>query len=150
MSYSGSDDSLAVGRAVYLKSVSGEFRKFTVSSLKAHKNIFFLAVEELRSIEEAETYRGEEIFVNKETLKRENDTYFWHELLGLQVYADTGECLGEITRIIPTKANDIYLINQGEKEILIPAVAEVVKEIDLVNSRMTISPLEGLLDLDEI
>ncbi len=150
MSYSGSDEALAGGRTVYFKAVSGEMGKFTVSSAKVHKNHFLLEVAELQSIKKAEAYRGAEILAHKASFKREKDTYFWHELLGLTVYLETGDCLGRIIRIIPTKANDIYVVKQGETEVLIPAVIEVVKTVDLKNGKMTVSPVEGLLDLNEI
>ena len=80
----------------------------------------------------------------------EEGEYFWGELLDLDVYSDAGEYLGKLSRIIPTGSHDIYLVSKGNKEILIPAVYEVVKEIDLEGCKMIISAMEGLLDLDEI
>ena len=107
-------------------------------------------VEEVSSADEAEAYRGAEILVQKETVTREDDAFFWYELLGLNVYLDTGECLGSISQILTTGSNDIYVVKEGEKEVYIPAVHEVVREIDLENGKMIISPMEGLLDLNEV
>jgi len=148
--YAGSEASFLEAETVLFKTVSGEICKFTVTSITPHKNIFLMDVEEITSGDEAEAYRGSEILVQKETLTREDDAFFWYELLGLNVYLNTGECLGSISQILTTGSNDIYVVKKGETEIYIPAVHEVVTEIDLENGKMTISPMEGLLDLNEI
>lgn len=148
--YAGSEASFLEAETVLFKTVSGEICKFTVTSITPHKNIFLMDVEEITSGDEAEAYRGAEILVQKETLTREDDAFFWYELLGLNVYLNTGECLGSISQILTTGSNDIYVVKKGETEIYVPAVHEVVTEIDLENGKMTISPMEGLLDLNEI
>ena len=149
-SYAGSEASFLDEGTVFLKTVSGEIRKFSVASVKPHKNIFLMDVEDLNSIDAAEKYRGADILIKNEDLTQEEDAYFWYEILGLKVYLDTGECVGSISRIIPTGANDIYVVKKGEKEVYIPAVYEVIKKIDLENGNMTISPMEGMLDLNEV
>lgn len=149
-SYSGSEVAYLDAGTVFFKSVSGEIRKFSVISVKAHKNIFLMDVQELSSADEAEEYREADILIEKETLTRKDDVYFWYELLGLEVYLDTGECLGRISRILPTRGNDIYVVKKGKKEVYIPALCEVVTKIDLENGKMTVSPMEGLLDLNEV
>jgi len=58
--------------------------------------------------------------------------------------------LGAISQIISTGANDIYLVKEGKKELLIPAIYEVIKEVDIEKRRMTVSSMEGLLDLNEV
>lgn len=148
--YSGSEASLLDVGTVFIRAENGEIREYAVSSVKAHKNIFLMDVKALNSVNEAENYRDAEIFVKKESLTREEDAYFWYELLDLDVFLDTGEHVGSISRIIPTPSNDIYLVKQGKKEVYIPAVYDVVKEIDLKTRRMTISPMEGMLDLNEV
>jgi 16S rRNA processing protein RimM len=148
--YAESEASFLDAGIVILKTASGESHNFSVSSVNPHKNIFLMDVEEIDSVDKAEAYRGADIFIKKEALSREEDDYFWYELLGLKVYLDTGECVGRISRIIPTGGTDIYVIKKGEKEAYIPAVHEVIKEIDLENGKMTISPMEGMLDLNEV
>lgn len=109
-----------------------------------------MELEGLTSIDQAEVYRGAEILIRKEALEREDDEYFWFELLGIRVYLDRGEYLGTISQIIPTGSNDIYVVKKGAKEILVPATYEIVEQIDLENGRMIISEIEGLLDLNEV
>ena len=146
-SYAGSPDSFPEKGIVFLKSISGRLEEHTVLSAKPHKNFFLMQLKGLSGRDVAETYRGAEIFIKKEALSREQDEYFFYELEGLSVYLDTGEYVGRISQIISAKSNDTYVVSHGDKEILVPAIYEVVKEIDLDSGKMIISPMEGLLDL---
>lgn len=149
-SYSGSEDSFLDARTVFLESVSGEITEYAVISVRPHKNAFLMRLEGLRSRDEGEKYKGAGILISKEAITSGEDEYFWHELLGLKVYLDTGKYLGVVSQIIPTKANDIYVIKEGDKETCVPAVYEVVKEIDIENEKMIISAMGGLLNLNEV
>ena len=71
--------------------------------------------------------------------------YYWFEIEGLEVYQDTGSYLGKVEEIFPTGSNDVYIVKDGEKEILLPATKEVIKEIDQANHKMIIHLLEGLI-----
>ncbi|MBI5379769.1 MAG: 16S rRNA processing protein RimM, partial [Nitrospirae bacterium] len=71
---------------------------------------------------------------------------FYHfELLGLKVYTVEGAYLGEVTEIFPTGSNDVYVVRDGPRETLIPAIRNVIRVIDLRGKRMVIHPLPGLL-----
>jgi 16S rRNA processing protein RimM len=104
----------------------------------------------LDSRDQAEAYRGAEILIPKTAVNRDEDEYFWHELIGLRVYVETGRYLGTVQDILPTAANDIYVVREGREEFLIPAIHDVVKAIDLESGKMIISEVEGLLDLNEV
>ena len=102
----------------------------------------------LNSIDQAEIFRGAGILIRKDSLvKRDEDEFFWHELLGLDVYLITGQYLGVLKEIFPTGSNDVYVVENQGKEFLIPAIHQVVKEINIPQKRMVISPIRGLLDL---
>ena len=148
--YAGSAASFLDAGTVMLRSVSGEIHEYSVTYIRPHKNIFLMKLNELRSIDAAEECRDADIFVSKEVIARSDDEYFWYELLGLNVYLDTGQYLGTLSEIIPTKAHDIYVVKEGNKEVCIPAIYEVVREIDVSNKKMVISALEGLLELNEV
>lgn len=149
-SYARSEASFLEAGEVLLKSVSGNIRAYGVLSARSHKNIVLLKLEGVNSLEEAEGLREAEILVTADAIQRAEGEYFWHELIGLGVFLDTGEYVGDITRIMPAGGNEIYVAGRGRKEILIPATYEVVKEIDLEKGTMTISAMEGLLDLNEV
>ncbi len=97
----------------------------------------------------AETLRGHLIQVPmEEAIPLEEGEYFEHQILGLDVWTASGEYLGKVMEIIYTGANDVYVIhdtNASRREILIPAIADVVLEVDLEAGRLVVELPEGLL-----
>ena len=74
--------------------------------------------------------------------------YYWFQVLGLPViHADNGAVIGHLAEIWPTGAHDVYVVRQGNREVLLPAVEEVIQEIDLQAGCLKVRPPEGLLDL---
>ena len=150
-SYLESEKSFLRSGTIFLKPRSGGTRAFTVSSIRPHKNTFLLTLKGLDTLTEAEEYKGATLFIKRDTLVREDkNEYYWVELIGLKVYLETGEYMGTIHRIVQTGANDVYVVRDGEKEVLIPAIHDVVKEVDLDDGTMIIAEMEGLLDLNEV
>jgi len=73
--------------------------------------------------------------------------YYWFQLLGLPVYdAGDGALLGRLQEILPTPGHDVYVVVQGQRELLLPAVAEVVLEINLKEGFLKVAPPPGLLE----
>jgi 16S rRNA processing protein RimM len=75
--------------------------------------------------------------------------YYHHQIIGLQVRTTRGEIIGTITDILAGKSNDNYIIQSQNGEILIPAIEDVIKSVDLNNGCIIIEAIEGLLDLNE-
>lgn len=149
-SYAESGDSFLASRTIFLQNRSGEWREDEVLSVRPHKGAFLMKLKGLSTIEEAEKVRGASIYVEKSGLEqKEQDEFFWHEIIGMGVYLKTGAYIGEIENILSTGSNDIYVVRKGESEVLLPAVHGVVEEIDLPGGKMIISDVEGLLDLNE-
>jgi 16S rRNA processing protein RimM len=124
---------------------------YAVLAIKPQGKVLLMQLKGLTAVEDAEAYRGAAVYISKESLRREGgDEYFWYEILGLRVFLDTGEYLGCVSEIIPTGGNDIYIVRKGKAEIHIPAVHDVVKEIDTEGRRLVISPMEGLLEVNEV
>jgi len=149
--YAGEQASFKDVGSLFLKSVAtGEIHEHTVISIRSHKDYFLMKLDGLNTRYDAEEHKGSEILVEKDALEREEDEFFWFELLDLDVYLDTGGYLGKISQIIPAKGNDIYIVKGEDREILIPATYEIIREIDLERKEMTIRDTEGLLDLNEV
>ena len=73
--------------------------------------------------------------------------YYVHDLVGLEVVTTSGERLGELVEVLRTGANDVYIVRRpGLRDVLLPAIADVVVEVDLLVRRMRIDPLPGLID----
>ena len=75
--------------------------------------------------------------------------YYHHQIIGLQVRTTRGELIGTVTDILTGKSNDNYIVQSQNGEILIPAIEDVIKSIDLHNGCIIIEAIEGLLDLNE-
>ena len=149
-SFSQSAASLLNAEKVFFRLASGENHHLRVVSARPHKNVFLVKLEGLTDINRAETFRGAQVYVNREDVVREEGEYFWFELLGLDVYLNDGAYLGVVSQIIPAGNNEIYVVKKGDREILLPATRQVVNHIDLENGKMIVSALEGLLDLNEV
>ena len=74
----------------------------------------------------------------------EEGEYFHYQIIGLKVISVTGEDLGEITDILETGSNDVYVVVGPTGEILVPALRDVIKEIDVLSGLMTVDLPEGL------
>ena len=73
--------------------------------------------------------------------------YYYYQAVGLDVYDTRGIWIGKVTRIWFKQGGDLYVVSQGSKEFLIPAIKEVVEKIDFVEKKIIVSPPDGLLDI---
>ena len=98
--------------------------------------------------EQAETLRNQILYLNREDVELEEGTYFIQDLIGLDVIdADNGTAYGTLKDVLQTGANDVYVVQaEGGKELLIPAIPDVIVETNIEEHCMKIRPLEGLLD----
>jgi 16S rRNA processing protein RimM len=148
-SYARSEASFLSAGKVLLRTRSGGLRETAVHSVQPHKGGFLMKLAGIDTVEEAETCRGAAVLVRKDAFAHEEGEYFWHEIIGLGVYLNTGAYVGEVIHILPTRGTDLYVVRRGQSEVLIPAVQEVIQEIDLTNRRIIVSDAAGLLELNE-
>ena len=120
----------------------------TVKSHRKHKNFDLLTFENHPRIEDVEIYKGSELKVSKEHIQElEGEDYYYHQIIGLSVVTDEGEELGEIKEILSPGANDVWVVKgKAKKDILLPYIDDVVKEVNLEEGRVVVSIMEGLLD----
>lgn len=129
---------------------SGSERRCTVLWAKPHKNSLRLALKDVVTRTESEALVGCTIWIPRKRLPPlEEDTYYWVDLIGMAVYGAGGEYLGRLADIIETGANDVYVVKTPEgcpvPEILLPAIASVVIEVDIPGKRMEVALPEGLI-----
>lgn len=122
---------------------------WTVSGYRLHKGRILLKLEGLEDRTAAEAFRGLLVQVPmEEAAPLEEDEYYEHDILGLEVWTRAGEYLGRIEEILYTGANEVYVVYDAgleRGEILIPAIGDVVLAVDLEAGRMEIDLMEGLL-----
>jgi len=118
-------------------------------SVKFFKQFVIIKFKEFNSMNEVEGLRNKNLLVDrKNAVKCEKDEYFIADLIGLTVYRDTGEVLGELTDVLQTGANDVYEVTKSDgKTVLLPAIKECIKEVDIENGSMKVFVMPGLEDL---
>ncbi len=133
---------------VYVKMKTGD-EKLHISSVKYQKNNLIIKFAEIKDINEAEKYKNQILYVEREMLgELPEGVYYIADLIGLRVIDEKGEDIGVIADVINTGANDIYDVKrEGKKNMLIPVIDDVVKEIDLENKLVRIKMMEGLDEL---
>ncbi len=123
-----------------------EMKKVEIEDVKYNKQCILLKVKGIEDLTEAEKYKGLFLKIDRKDAKKlPKDTYFIADILGLEVYTDEGELLGKVDDIFPTGANDVYVVkNELGKQILLPSIPEVLKEIDLEKGKVIVHLIEGL------
>ena len=123
-----------------------------IASARMHKGHMLVRFVGINRREEAEALRGQWIFLHESEAKDLADDIYWiHDLVGLQVRTVDDDVLGEIVDVLATGANDVYLVrtqapfNRG-RDLLLPAIAEVVQEVDLTGGRMIVVLPTGLVE----
>lgn len=125
----------------------GNLKKVKIEQVRYQKNQVLLKLEGINSIEEAEIYRNCYLKIHrKDARDLEKDMYFIADLIGLEVYTNQNELLGKLDDVFSTGSNDVYVVkDQNGKQILLPAIKEVIKQIDLKNKKITVELINGLL-----
>ena len=124
-----------------------ELKEMTVEEVKYHKNMVLIKFKGIDRVEEAELLRNSYLEVDRENaIELEDGEYFIADLLGLNVYTEEGKVLGKLEDIFNTGSNDIYVVRTEDgKQLLLPAISEVVKEINIEESKIVVHLLEGLI-----
>src|SRR4030042_6327455 len=116
---------------------------FEIESCRPHKQSLVLKLAAVDSVEAAEKLRGGELTTPRAHLPElPEGQYYTFRLIGLDVVTTEGETLGHITDIMATASNDVYIVEGKRGEILIPAIEDVVKSIDLKKGTITIEALD--------
>ena len=132
--------------------VGPEHTRYPIQSVRPYKGeMIVLKLDDIKDANAAESLRNLDIQIPESKLaKLPPDSYYQHDILGLHVFTMDGRDLGHITDIIVTGSNDVYTIKTSDgKQVLIPAIKDVIKQIDLIRHTMYIDPLPGLLDEDQ-
>jgi len=134
-------------RRVYLVSPGGKEAVCEVKSVRYANGIPFLLFSGYDTPEKAKALNGWLIKVpEKETMPLPEGSYYWFELIGMEVVSESGESLGTVVDIFETGSNDVYVVKRGGKEIYLPATREVIKQVDRAAKRMVIHLMDGLME----
>lgn len=130
---------------VWLDTGKGSLR-LEIESVRYFKQLVIVKFKGLDRIEDVEPYKKKALLVTREhAIELGENEYFIADLIGLQVEDERGEALGTLTDVLQTGANDVYVVSDGAREILIPAIRQCILEVDLAGGMMKTHLLEGLV-----
>ncbi len=131
-------------RAVYL---GDDAKSFAVERARLHSGTALLKLQGVDTPEAADAFRDLLVQVAREdAIKLPRGAHYLYELIGLRVVTTDGETLGVIDDILETGANDVYVVRTASREILIPAIEDVVKEIAVERGEVVVKMMEGLIE----
>ena len=130
---------------VYLK--NDTVQTYLVEKVRISNKFVYLKFKDVDSREEAELLRDCEILIDPdERIRLSADEYFIHDLLECQIFTQEGELLGTLVDVWQSSSNDIYVVkNQVGEEILVPAIKDVIKNVDIETKKIIIQLIEGMV-----
>ena len=129
--------------------LNGSEKILKIRSVKYFKNMVILAFEGLDRIEDVQRFLKKDLLIRRsDALPLAEGEYYIPDLIGIEVSDEDGTVLGQITDVLQTAANDVYVVRQENgKEFMIPKTDECILETDIENGRMRVHLLPGLMDL---
>ncbi len=133
-------------KSIYVET-KNSLKTFIIEDVKYSKNLVLLKLKGIDDINTAEIYKNCYLKIDrKDAVELPEDSYFIIDLIGITVFSDNDEELGNIVDVYSTGANDIYVVkNQLGKQVLLPAIGEVIKDVDIQNKKMIVHLIEGLV-----
>ena len=121
--------------------------KYEIEEVKYHKNMVLVKLKGIDTMNDAELLKQSSVQIDrKDAIKLEKDTYFIVDLIGLKVVTDENIELGNLIDIYNTGSNDIYVVkDELGKQVLLPAISDVIKKIDMENKLITVHLIKGLV-----
>lgn len=137
-----------MGQVYSVSGADGEDRRIlTITGLRYQNDMVLLKFQEIETMTEAEKFKNSFLQVPESDLPSLPDgRYYIYQLEGIAVW-EKDVCYGRLTEVMQPGGNDVYVVSDGEREILIPALKTVIKSVDLVNNRMEVELPAGLLEI---
>lgn len=123
-----------------------EYIPLKIAGVKFFKNMAILKFEGIDNINEIEKYKGKDLLITREqAVPLKKDEYFICDLIGCKVVTEDAVEVGELTEVLQTAANDVFVVNSKEgKEILVPYIDDCVKDISMEEKKITVVLLPGM------
>jgi 16S rRNA processing protein RimM len=146
--YVESLDVFEPGATLLLRRPDGSENRNEIIWVKPHTHGALLALKHIVNREKAKALVGSELYIDRARLpKLDENTYYWFDLIGLNVYTTEDRYIGRLDSIIETGANDVYVVKKDDREILIPALKSIVRVIDIKQNIMQVELPDGLEDV---
>ena len=117
-----------------------------IEHVKYFKQFVILKFQDVDDINEIEPYKGKSLYVTRDmAVPLGENEYYIADLIGMDVFLEDGSLFGKIKDVMETGANDVYIIQTQEKEVLIPAIKDCIRQVDVKENKMVIHLLKGLV-----
>ena len=132
-------------KTVYIEK-NKKLLKMEIEEVKYHKNLVLLKLKGIDDINDTEQYKNCYLKIDrKDAVELQENSYFIVDLIGMEVSTDEGVLLGNLIDVFPTGSNDVYVVkDKMGKQTLLPAIKEVIKNVDIENKKMIVHLMEGL------
>ena len=132
-------------KTIYIEK-NKKLKEMEIEEVKYHKNLVLLKLKGIDDINDTLEYKNCYIKIDrKDAVSLPEDTYFIIDLIDMEVYTDEEKLLGKIVDVFPTGSNDVYVVkDELGKQTLLPAIGDVIKNVDVTNKKMIVHLLEGL------
>ena len=133
-------------KSIYISN-KNEKKEYEIEEIKYHKNMVLMKLKGIETPEQANALRQSYLLVDREKEEPlEEGVYYIVDLIGLEVYTDENQLLGNVEDIFNTGSNDVYVIKNKEgKQILLPGIPDVIKNVDLQNKKIIVHLIPGLI-----
>lgn len=129
-----------------LLDTGGEYLELEIATVKFFKNLVILKFKGIDNINDVEQYKGMDLYVSREdAIPLEEGEYYLADIIGARLITDEGEDFGELTDILETGANLVYVVEHEGKEVLLPVIPDCVKHVDVEKQEITVHIMKGLL-----
>ncbi|HLS09487.1 ribosome maturation factor RimM [Lentibacillus sp.] len=142
------DDRFDIGNKLILQKENGQALELEIDGHRIHKGFDLIHFKDFNNINDVEHFKGHDLKIREDQLTElDENEFYYHEIIGCAVYLTNGEKLGVIKEILAPGANDVWVVQQEKgKDVLVPYIEDVVKEVDVAAQTVIIEPMEGLLD----
>ena len=132
-------------KKVYIKNQNVE--EYEIEEVKYHKDMVLIKFKGIENPEQANALRNFYLLVKREDEEPlEEGRYYIVDMIGLEVYTDEGNLLGILDDIFNTGSNDVYVVkDELGKQILLPAIKEVIKDVNIEDKKIIVHLLPGLV-----
>jgi len=145
VSFVDTNDISAELKFVYIQNNSEQKKLYNLRKIDISGKFLFIELDSIDDVELAKTFVGCKVVIPGDMFKElPEGEYYWRDIIGLNVYTEEGKLLGQIESVFPTGSNDVYVCKGRDREILLPAIADVIKLIDIERKIMNVKLMEGL------
>lgn len=143
----GRENQIEALKKVFVKK-NNEYTELTVSSVRFHKQFAIIKFKEFVTVNDVEEYKGCDLYLSKEKVEEtlDNDEFLIVDLIGMDVFDEDGSCVGKIVQVGDNRASNLLSIQDANgKTHLVPFVKQLVPVVDMVNKKVVINNIEGLI-----